>query len=99
MKKLKVEYYEVVLGEGIPADTMNLIEFCMDQPPQGGFKRKDFVELDRIQNSIDKCRVDKSDSIEFDDSDVVVLKKVIDRSSFFTRHKDVKHFLDSVMSL
>lgn len=72
-------------------DYKDLIEYCLDVVPQGGFKPEDIRKRNRIQLALDKMKENK---IKFEDSDFNNLKKIVNESRWIIRDKDLAKFLE-----
>lgn len=89
MKNLKVKTYSLLVNAETQATTCNLITYCLDQPPQGGFTRKDFIERDRIEKAVKESE----DEIILEDADYANLVKIVNSTSWRVRHPEIGDFL------
>lgn len=94
IKNKKTEILEVQLryttDKEKTVDYKELIEYCLDVIPQGGFTPKDIRDRNRIQNALGKSSTD----IELEDADFANLVPIVSASRWTMRHKDLSEFLN-----
>ena len=107
MKKVKVKEYQLTLQQGKDrASTINLIEYCMDIIPQGGYTPKNLREYNRLQKVLDKCKEDlkitKKEQViqlHFEDEDVRVLKTIVENSKWGARNENILDFTEAIKNM
>jgi hypothetical protein len=79
--------------------TQYLIKLCLDNPPDGGFKFRDFKERARVENAMDNWKLTNPGNsldkyFELEDNDYANLVKYVKAMTWLTRSPFVVEFCE-----
>lgn len=95
MKILNVKTYSILSPDQTNLTTKDLIVHCLKITPEDGLTMEEVVNRVKIQKLLEN----DSNVINIEDSDVLILKRIVKNSKWGLYHNDLADFANEVLNL